>query len=169
SNMKLASGAAPVVKMLSLGLAVGLGTDGPAGSNNDLNLFEEMDLASKLQKLVTADPQALPARQAVEMATIRGAQALGLEDQIGSLEPGKQADLITVRLDRPHAVPLYDVYSQMVYALKGSDVRDVMVGGKLLVRDARPLTLDPGSVLAKAEAFGRQVRESLKSGSAARP
>ena len=169
SNMKLASGAAPVVKMLSLGLAVGLGTDGPAGSNNDLNLFEEMDLASKLQKLVTADPEALPARQVVEMATIRGALALGLEDQIGSLEPGKQADLITVRLDRPHAVPLYDVYSQMVYALKGSDVRDVMVGGKLLVRDARPLTLDPGSVLAKAEAFGRQVRESLKSGSAARP
>jgi 5-methylthioadenosine/S-adenosylhomocysteine deaminase len=164
SNMKLASGAAPVTKMLALGLAVGLGTDGPAGSNNDLNMFEEMDLASKLQKLIAADPEALPARQVIEMATIGGARALGLEKEIGSLEGGKRADLITVRLDRPHAVPLYDVFSQMVYALKGSDVRDVMVNGRVVVRDAQPLTLDPKSVLAKAEELGRKVRESLKSG-----
>ncbi len=162
SNMKLASGAAPVAKMLALGLAVGLGTDGPAGSNNDLNLFEEVDLASKLQKLITSDPRALPARQALEMATIGGARALGLEKEIGSLEPAKRADLITVRLDRPHAVPLYDVYSQMAYALKGSDVRDVMVNGKLVVRDAQSLTIDQKQVLEKAEEFGRKVRESLK-------
>jgi 5-methylthioadenosine/S-adenosylhomocysteine deaminase len=162
SNMKLASGAAPVVKMLALGLAVGLGTDGPAGSNNDLNMFEEMDLASKLQKLITSDPQALPARQALEMATIGGARSLGIEQEIGSLEPARRADLITVRLDRPNAVPLYDVYSQMAYALKGSDVRDVMVNGKLVVRDAQCLTIDQKQVLDKAEEFGRRVRESLK-------
>jgi 5-methylthioadenosine/S-adenosylhomocysteine deaminase len=160
--MKLASGAAPVAKMLTLGIAVGLGTDGPAGSNNDLNLFEEMDLASKLQKLVTSDPQALPARQALELATIGGARALGLDKQTGSLEPAKRADLITVRLDRPNAVPLYDVYSQMVYALKGSDVQDVMVNGRLVVRDAQPLTIDQNQVLAKAREFGRKVAQSLK-------
>jgi 5-methylthioadenosine/S-adenosylhomocysteine deaminase len=160
--MKLGSGAAPVAKMLTLGIAVGLGTDGPAGSNNDLNLFEEMDLASKLQKLVTSDPQALPARQALELATIGGARALGLDKQTGSLEPAKRADLITVRLDRPNAVPLYDVYSQMVYALKGSDVQDVMVNGRLVVRDAQPLTIDQKQVLAKGREFGRKVAESLK-------
>ena len=96
------------------------------------------------------------------MATIGGARALGLDKEIGSLEPGKRADLITVRLDRPHAVPLYDVYSQMVYALKGSDVRDVMVNGRLVVRDAQPLTIDQKQVLAKAREFGRKVAESLK-------
>ena len=162
SNMKLASGAAPVVKMLALGLAVGLGPDGPAGSNNDLDMFEEMDLASKLQKVITGDPEALPARQALEMATVGGARALGLEKEIGSLEIGKRADMITVRLDRPHAVPLYDVFSQMVYALKGSDVSDVMVNGRLVVRDAQPLTLDSKQALAKAEEFGQKVRESLR-------
>jgi 5-methylthioadenosine/S-adenosylhomocysteine deaminase len=162
SNMKLASGTAPVTKMLALDVAVGLGTDGPAGSNNDLNLFEEMDLASKLQKLVTSNPEAVPARAALEMATIRGARALGLEKEIGSLEKGKRADLTTVRLDRPHAVPLYDVYSQMVFALKGSDVRDVMVNGRLVVSDAQPLTVDPKQVIAKAVEFGRKVRDSLK-------
>ena len=162
SNMKLASGAAPVVKMLALGLDVALGTDGAAGSNNDLDMFEEMDLASKLQKVVTNDPEAVPARQALEMATLAGARALGLEREIGSLEPGKRADVITVRLDRPHAAPLYDVYSQMVYALKGSDVRDVMVNGRLVVRDAQPVTLDAKQVLAKAEEFAGKVKASLK-------
>ncbi|MCS7315050.1 MAG: amidohydrolase [Bryobacterales bacterium] len=161
SNAKLASGVAPVTRMLAMDLAVGLGTDGPAGSNNDFNLFEEMDLAAKLQKIVTGDPRALSARQAVEMATIRGARALGLADRIGSLEPGKLADLITVRLDRVHAVPLYDVYSQMVYALKGADVRDVMVHGRWLVRDGRPLTLDAAQVTARAAAYAQRIRTSL--------
>lgn len=162
SNMKLASGVAPVVKMLTLDLAVGLGPDGPAGSNNDLDMFEEMDLASKLQKVTTLDPEVLPARQALEMATIRGARALGMEREIGSIEPGKRADVIVVRLDRANAVPLYDVYSQMVYALKASDVRDVMVDGRQVVRDGRVLTLDEAQVLARGEEYGRKVQESLK-------
>jgi 5-methylthioadenosine/S-adenosylhomocysteine deaminase len=162
SNMKLASGVAPVVRMLALDLAVGLGPDGPAGSNNDFNLFEEMDLAAKLAKVTTRDPQALPATAALEMATIRGARALGLEKEIGSLEPGKRADLIMVRIDRPNAVPLYDAVSQMVYALKADDVRDVMVNGKPVVRDAKILTLNQAQILQKAAEYRDKVRASLK-------
>jgi len=162
SNMKLASGVAPVTRMLALDLAVGLGPDGPAGSNNDFNMFEEMDLAAKLQKVFTGDPRTLPATAAVEMATIRGARALGMEKEIGSLEPGKRADLISIRLDRPNAVPLYNVYSQMVYALKGSDVEDVMVNGKLLVKDAQALTLNAAQIEAKAREYGEQVQKSLR-------
>jgi 5-methylthioadenosine/S-adenosylhomocysteine deaminase len=162
SNMKLASGIAPVTRMLALDLAVGLGPDGPAGSNNDFNMFEEMDLAAKLQKVTTGDPRNLPAEAAVEMATIRGARALGMEKEIGSLESGKRADLISIRLDRPNAVPLYNVYSQMVYALKGSDVEDVMVNGKLLVKDAQPLTLNAAQIEAKALEYRDQVQKSLR-------
>ena len=162
SNMKLASGIAPVTRMLALDLAVGLGPDGPAGSNNDFNMFEEMDLAAKLQKVATGDPRNLPAEAAVEMATIRGARALGMEKEIGSLESGKRADLISIRLDRPNAVPLYNVYSQMVYALKGSDVEDVMVNGKLLVKDAQPLTLDAAAIEAKAREYCDRVQKSLR-------
>jgi 5-methylthioadenosine/S-adenosylhomocysteine deaminase len=162
SNMKLASGAAPVVKMLYRGLNVGLGTDGPAGSNNDFDLFEEMDLAAKLQKLTTSDPRALPARSAVAMATIMGAKALGLDKEIGSLEAGKRADLIAIRIDRPHAVPMYDVYSQLVYALKSSDVTDVVVNGRIVVRDAKCMTIDAGSTLAKAKEYGLQIAQSVK-------
>jgi 5-methylthioadenosine/S-adenosylhomocysteine deaminase len=162
SNMKLASGVAPVVKMLALGIAVGLGPDGPAGSNNDFNLFEEMDLAAKLQKVATLDPQALPAAAAFEMATMGGARVLGMEKEIGSLEPGKRADMILVRLDRPNAVPLYDPISQMVYALKADDVRDVMVNGKPVVRDARILTLNEARILQKAGEYRDKVAASLK-------
>ena len=162
SNMKLASGVAPVTRMLALDMAVGLGPDGPAGSNNDLNMFEEMDLAAKLQKVITGDPRNLPAEAAVEMATIRGARALGMEKEIGSLESGKRADLISIRLDRPNAVPLYNVYSQIVYALKGSDVEDVMVNGKLLVKDAQALTLNAAQIEAKAREYRVQVQKSLR-------
>jgi len=162
SNMKLSSGVAPVTRMLALDLKVGLGPDGPAGSNNDFNLFEEMDLAAKLAKVTTMNPQALPAAAALEMATIRGARALGMEKEIGSLEAGKRADLITVRIDRAHAMPLYDAVSQMVYALKGSDVRDVMVTGKAVVRDAKILTLDEKAVLAKAAEYRAKISASLK-------
>jgi 5-methylthioadenosine/S-adenosylhomocysteine deaminase len=162
SNMKLASGAAPVTRMLALGLAVGLGPDGPAGSNNDFDMFEEMDLAAKLQKVIALDPQALPASAALEMATIRGARALGMETEIGSLETGKRADLILVRLDRPNAVPLYDPISQMVYALKASDVRDVMVNGKPIVRDAKILTLNAAQVMAKAAEYRVKISASLR-------
>ena len=162
SNMMLSSGIAPVTRMLAMDLAVGLGPDGPAGSNNDFNMFEEMDLAAKLQKVSTGDPRSVPASAALEMATIRGARALGMEKEIGSLESGKRADLISIRLDRPNAVPLYNVYSQIVYALKGSDVEDVMVNGKLLVRDAQPLTLNAAEIEAKAREYGEQVRKSLR-------
>src|SRR5579875_1137167 len=154
SNTKLASGVAPVVKMRAFGINVGLGTDSSAGSNNDVNMFEEMDLAAKLQKVTTLDPEALPARAALEMATIGGARVLGLEKQIGSLEAGKRADLIAVRLDRPNALPLYDPISAMVYALKAEDVRDVMVNGKPVVSDGRILTLDEPTILAKAAEYG---------------
>jgi 5-methylthioadenosine/S-adenosylhomocysteine deaminase len=160
--MKLASGIAPVVRMLAMGIAVGLGPDGPAGSNNDFNLFEEMDLAAKLQKVTTLNPQALPASQALEMATIGGARVLGLEKEIGSLEPGKRADMIVVRLDRPNAVPIYDPVSQMVYALKAEDVRDVMVNGRVIVRDGRILTLNEPQVLSKAAEYRAKVSASLQ-------
>jgi 5-methylthioadenosine/S-adenosylhomocysteine deaminase len=162
SNMKLASGVAPVTRMLELDLPVGLGPDGPAGSNNDFNLFEEMDLAAKLQKVTTGNPQAVPASAALEMATIRGARALGMEKEIGSLEPGKRADMILVSIARPNAQPLYDAVSQMVYALKASDVRDVMVNGKVVVRDAKIQTLDERAVLAKAAEYQAKISASLK-------
>jgi 5-methylthioadenosine/S-adenosylhomocysteine deaminase len=108
------------------------------------------------------NPQALPAASALEMATVRGARALGMEKEIGSLETGKRADLIMVRIDRPHAQPLYDAVSQMVYALKGSDVRDVMVNGKPVVRDAKILTLDEKAILAKAAEYRAKITSSLK-------
>ena len=161
SNMKLASGVAPVLKLLAAGIPVGLGTDGPAGSNNDFDLMEEMNLAADLQKVTSGDPTALPAEQAIAMATIQGAHVAGLDKEIGSLETGKRADLITLRLDRPHAVPLYNVYSQIVYALKGSDVEDAAVNGKLIVRDGRSLTLDSTMILSKAREYGAKVQASL--------
>jgi len=162
SNMKLGSGVAPIARMLELGLTVGLGPDGPAGSNNDFNMFEEMDLAAKLQKVMTLDPETLPASTALEMATIRGARVLGMEKEIGSLEAGKRADMIVVRLDRPNAVPMYDAVSQMVYALKADDVRDVMVNGKPVVSDGRILTLNQAQILLKAEEYRAKVSASLK-------
>ncbi len=162
SNMMLASGVAPVVRMLALGIHVGLGPDGPAGSNNDFNLFEEMDLAAKLQKVTARDPQALSAATALDMATIGGARVLGMEKEIGSLETGKLADMIVVRLDRPNAVPLYDPISQMVYALKADDVRDVMVNGKPVVRDGSILTLNEPQILEKAREYRDKIRASLR-------
>src|SRR5690349_11065944 len=162
SNAKLASGVAPVPKMRALGIAVGLGTDGPAGSNNDFNMFEEMDLAVKLQNVSTLNPQALSAAAALEMGTIGGARVLGLDKEIGSLEAGKRADLISVRTDRPNGVPLYNPVSQMVYALKAEDVRDVMVNGRPVVRDGQSLTLDAKQILFKAAEYGVQVSRSLK-------
>ncbi len=140
---------------------MGLGTDGVAGSNNDHNMMEEMDLAAKLQKVTTGDPRALPATQAVEMATITGARALHMEKLIGSLEKNKRADMITISLAGAHAVPMYNVYSQMVYALKGSDITDVMVNGRAIVRDRRMLTLDAGPIMLKAAEYQERVKKSL--------
>jgi len=162
SNMKLASGVAPVLKLLAAGVATGLGTDGPAGSNNDFEMLEEVNLASILQKVTSGDPTALPAQQALEMATIGGAKAIGMEREIGSIEAGKRADLISIRLDRPNAVPLYNVYSQLAYALKSSNVLDVVVNGRPIVRDGRSLTLDEGVVMAKAREYQIKISLSLK-------
>jgi 5-methylthioadenosine/S-adenosylhomocysteine deaminase len=161
SNTKLASGVARVADLLKAGVPVGLGTDGFAGSNDNADLMSEMALASKLQKVTRMDPEALPAPQAIEMATITGARALGLEKQIGSLEPGKRADMIVLRLDQPRAHPLYNIYSLMVYSLKAGDVSDVMVNGTQIVRSHRMLTLDPRPIFAKAKEFQTKISSSL--------
>jgi 5-methylthioadenosine/S-adenosylhomocysteine deaminase len=123
--------------------------------------MEDIDLAAKLQKLSTMNPTALSARQAFTMATIGGAQVLGMEKEIGSLEPGKRADMITISLTQANATPLYDVYAQLVYALKGADVRDVMVNGRWIVRDRKPLTLDQAAVLATARQWGQRIAKGL--------
>ena len=162
SNMMLASGVAPVIEERAAGVAVGLGTDGPAGSNNDLDLMEEMDLAAKLQKVTKMDPQALGAKAVVEMATIEGARALHMEKEIGSLEPGKKADFILIGLDAPNAVPMYDVYAQLAYALKGSDVETVIIGGRVVMRDKKLLTVDEAAVIAKAREFKNKIEAPLK-------
>ena len=162
SNMMLASGVAPVVDERAAGMRVGLGTDGPAGSNNDLDMMEEMDLAAKLQKTARVDPRALGAKGALEMATIEGARALHMEKEIGSLETGKKADLVVLNLNVPNAVPMYDVYSQVVYALKASEVETVMVGGKILLKDGKLLTVDEITAMAKAKEYGAKVQASLK-------
>ncbi len=161
SNMMLASGVSPVPQMRAAGVAVGLGTDGPAGSNNDLDLMEEMDLAAKLAKITQMNPLALNAKAVVEMATIDGARALHMEKEIGSLEPGKKADLDVISLDEPNAVPMYDVYAQLAYALKGDDVETVIIGGKTVMRDRKLLTIDEPRVLEKAREYGKSVSASL--------
>ncbi len=161
SNMMLASGVSPVPEMRAAGVAVGLGTDGPAGSNNDLDLMEEMDLAAKLAKITKNDPLALNAKAVVEMATIDGAKALHMEKEIGSLEPGKKADLIVIGLDEPNAVPLYDIYAQLAYALKGNNVETVIIGGRIVMRDRKLLTIDEAAVIAKAREYKKSVAASL--------
>src|SRR5690606_32999200 len=141
SNMKLSSGTAPIPAMLAKNTAVGLGTDG-AASNNDLSMWEEMDTAAKLHKHMSGDPKVASAEQAFEMATIRGARALDLDDKIGSLEAGKLADIVIVGLDGLHQTPMYNIYSHLVYATKASDVRTVIINGRVVMQDRRLLTLN---------------------------
>jgi 5-methylthioadenosine/S-adenosylhomocysteine deaminase len=160
SNMKLASGVAPVPQMLKRGLLVGLGTDG-AASNNDLNMWEEMDTAAKLHKVFSGDPKVLSAEEAFEMATIRGAQALHLETEIGSIEKGKRADLVIVERDSLNQIPLYNVYSDLVYATKANDVETVIINGRIVMRDRRLLTLNEQEIKASARRFRDQVTRSL--------
>src|SRR5467141_4050570 len=161
SNMMIASGVSPVPEMRAAGVAVGLGTDGAAGSNNDLDLMEEIDLAAKLAKITKMDPLALNAKAVVEMATIDGARALHMDKEIGSLEAGKKADFILIRLDRPNAVPMYDVYAQLAYALKASDVETVVIGGKVVMRDHRVLTVKEDEAVAKAREYRKRIADSL--------
>jgi 5-methylthioadenosine/S-adenosylhomocysteine deaminase len=160
SNMKLASGVAPVPQMLQLDLDLGLGTDG-AASNNDLNMWEEIDTTAKLHKVFAMDPKVVTAQQAFEMATIRGARALHLEREIGSIEKGKRADLVIVDLDDLNQTPLYNVYSHLVYATKADDVRTVIIEGRLIMRDRRLLTLDEQDIKARARIFREQIIKSL--------
>ena len=160
SNMKLASGVAPVPKMLKAGLRVGLGTDG-AASNNDLSMWEEMDTVAKLHKVFSGDPKVISAEEAFELATIRGAQAVHLEKEIGSIETGKRADLVLVNHDSLNQIPLYNVYSDLVYATKASDVQTVIINGRIVMRDRRLLTLDEAAIKDKARVFREQVIKSL--------
>ena len=160
SNMKLASGIAPVPEYLAAGITVGLGTDG-AASNNDLDMFEAMRFAALLHKVKTGNPQAVPASVALEMATINGARALGLDKQIGSLEAGKRADLVIVSAASARLTPMYDPVSHLVYAVHGDDVRTVMVNGRLLMRDRKMLTLDEPAVLAEARKLAASVRAAV--------
>lgn len=156
SNVKLASGVAPVPEMLARGLAVGLGTDG-AASNNNLDLFGEMSLAARLHKIISEDPTVLSARTVVEMATREGARVLGLEGRVGTLTPGKEADLIVVDINQPHLTPLFDPYSHLVYAARSQDVRQVMVAGRWLMRDRKLLTLNWPELAAKIRAGAREL------------
>jgi 5-methylthioadenosine/S-adenosylhomocysteine deaminase len=163
SNMKLASGIAPVHKFLSAGIPVGLGTDGCA-SNNNLDMFQEMDTAAKLHKVHTLDPIVMDAGLVLKMATIEAARAIGLGRRIGSLEKGKQADLIIIDTHQPHLVPLYNPVSQIVYSARGSDVKDVMVAGRMLVRDRFLTSLDQDDIVNRVKALGREIAAFSKIG-----
>jgi 5-methylthioadenosine/S-adenosylhomocysteine deaminase len=159
--MKLASGTAPVPAYLRAGTKLGLGTDG-AASNNDLDMFEAMRQAALLHKLVSNDPRVVSAREALAMATIGGARALGLDGRLGSLEPGKLADLIGVRTDRARQVPMYDPVSHLVYTAHGDDVVWSVINGQVVMRDGVVRTLDEARVLDEARAAARQVRQAVQ-------
>jgi len=156
SNMKLSSGVAKIQDMLDRGITVALGTDGSA-SNNDLDLFGEMDSAAKLSKVSEGNPVSLDAFTVLKTATISGAKALGLEKDIGTLEPGKKADIIVVDLASPHLVPLYNPFSTLVYSALGSDVKHVVVNGRILYKDRRCLMLDPREIMGKVRGICREM------------
>ena len=160
SNMKLAAGVAPVPKMMDDGISVGLGTDG-AASNNDLNMWEEMDTVAKLHKVFSGDPKVISAQQAFELATIRGAQALHLEKEIGSLETGKRADFLIIERDALNQIPLYNIYSDLVYATKASDVESVVINGRIVMRNRRLLTLNETAIKNDAAKFREKIIKSL--------
>lgn len=161
SNMKLAAGTAPVPSMLRKNLNVGLGTDG-AASNNDLSMWEEMDTAAKLHKLISGDPKMLSAEQAFAMATIGGARALHIGDIIGSIEAGKRADIAIVDLDSLHQTPMFNIYSHLVYATKADDVRSVIINGRVVMLDRRLLTLNESVIKRDANTYRQKIINSLK-------
>jgi 5-methylthioadenosine/S-adenosylhomocysteine deaminase len=160
SNMKISSGTAPVAQMLRDGVAVGLGTDG-AATNNDLDMWEEMRLAAFQQKVTTMDPQVVPASTALNMATLGGARAIGLDKEIGALTAGRRADLIQVSLSDLHFTPLYDVISHLVYVADEQDVETVVVDGKVLMRDGKVLSVDEARVRSQAEAIAARIRAEV--------
>ena len=157
SNLKLASGIAPVVKMLEHGVKVSFGTDS-AASNNDLNIFSEMSTAAKLHKVVAEDPTVLDAKTVLCMATRWGAEVLGLGNIIGSLKKGKIADIIMVDIRKPHLTPIYDIYSHIVYTMRPSDVYMVMVNGKIVVNDAQLCNADEDNILSRAREWQEKIK-----------
>ena len=161
SNSMLASGIAPIVDMRKGGMNVGLGTDGPAGSNNNLDMVEEAASAARLQKIGRMDPKALTARDVLEMATIGGARVLGLGDKIGTLETGKRADVIVIDLSQPKSQPVYAVESAIVYAASGSSVTATICDGKILMKDRHVRTVDVAAAIAKAKEYRDRVLKSL--------
>lgn len=152
SNMKLASGIAPLVEMLGHGIAVGLGTDGVA-SNNALDLFSEMRICALLHKVNKLNPMVMNARKVVKMATVDGAKALGLNNKIGSLEVGKSADIITINLDKPHLIPIYNPYAHLVYCAGAQDVNNVIINGKVVMENREVKTINEEKILKEAEKF----------------
>ena len=162
SNMKLASGIAPVPDMLSSGITIGLGTDGCA-SNNDLDLFSEMDTTAKLHKINNMDTTVMDALTVLRMATIEGAKALGIANITGSLEKGKRADIIIIDSNKPHLVPLYNPYSHLVYSAKGSDVSHTIINGRLVMAERRLLTMDMDDIIKKAVTKSKEIIGLLRS------
>jgi 5-methylthioadenosine/S-adenosylhomocysteine deaminase len=160
SNMKLASGIAPVPDMLRAGVTVGLGTDGCA-SNNNLDLFQEMDTAAKIHKVHRLDPTTMPAETVVRMAACEGARALGMGHLTGLLKPGMKADLILIDLKKPHLTPLYNEYSHLVYAVKGDDVKTSVINGRLVMKDRKLLTLDENEAMERVARIAVRIRQSL--------
>lgn len=152
SNKKLASGIAPIAKMLEKGIAVGLGTDG-AASNNTLDMFSDMRITALLHKVSNMNPTVLSAREVVKMATIEGARVLGMDQKTGSLEPGKLADIITINLDKPHLQPIYDPYSHLAYCVNGADVENSIINGKVVMRNREVKTLNEDKILKEAREF----------------
>ncbi|MDY0187381.1 MAG: amidohydrolase [Syntrophus sp. (in: bacteria)] len=161
SNMKLASGFAPVARMIQEGVCVGLGTDGCA-SNNSLDMFQEMDTAAKLEKVRHLDPTLMPAETVVAMATRQGAHVLGMGDITGCLEAGKKADLILIDLNRPHLTPMYNPYSHLVYAVNGSDVKSVFIAGNMVMKDRILLSLNEEEIMRQVHRIAERVRNSLR-------
>jgi 5-methylthioadenosine/S-adenosylhomocysteine deaminase len=160
SNMKLASGVAPVPAMLAAGIPVGLGTDGCA-SNNNLDMFGEMDMAAKLHKVSSLDPTVMDAGTVLRMATGGGAKALGLEKMIGTLTAGNKADLIVIDLNKPHLTPLYHEYSHLIYAAGGADVDTVMINGQLVMKNRQLLTIDEHEIMTQARRIAERIKRSL--------
>jgi 5-methylthioadenosine/S-adenosylhomocysteine deaminase len=156
SNMKLASGIAPVPHMIAAGISVGLGTDGSA-SNNNVDMFGEMNTAAKLHKVNSLDPTSMPAETVLEMATIGGARVLDAENEIGSLEPGKKADLIVLDMNQPHLTPLFNIPSHMVYAARGADVIHSVINGRLVMHNRKLLSLDEKAIMDNIMTMAQQI------------
>ncbi len=161
SNMKIASGFAPAPEMLAAGVLLGLGTDG-AASNNDLDMWDEIRMAAFIHKGRLLEPKIMPAGTVLAMATSRGAEAIGLGEDVGSIEVGKRADIIQISLDAPHLTPLYDVISHLVYAVDARDVQTVIIDGRILMRDRKMLTLDEEAVIKKARAIGERINSEIR-------